>query len=808
MALQMDNQKYLDKKKEYLDKFYQEYPSSEILSLSSSTRTEPAEGFPVLEISDNYATKWVDYQTGLKTLGIEKIMLRRILPDEISLDCDANDAKETEQMLIDLKIAFEHWSTAPDTPYEHVHFRFRYPGLKKFTPFERKIIKLKIINDFIDTKGKHPDPKMAEQCRMISVEWSQHHKRKNEYLQLIKKHDGSDFQLDKTFIKEILVEAVELEKKFKNILTNSSTIRSSWVCPAVDTLLNNGRESDGVHRGCVILAAKFNNEGLTAKETFEKLSVWNLKNTKQESVVDLKKQINFVYEKGITHITCKSLKENGFCDIEKCKYLSPKPLETKEIDANILVKYSDDGGIIFYKTVVRTKGKSTYTEEQEIIFISNIEILQAKHHDVINKKIINKIFCKMIRGTEEFEFCIDRKQHFASLSTTIIEKFNVNPKWKSELSSDVKPLTKFIRKDLLTFFADKIKICNSTTHCGIFTFDKKTLVPLFPYNSTLKGDYTITELEDVEQEDSLFKEKLTAKQIINLKKTLMIINTLGKSLSSKNIICNILSLSLSSVFRVALFDLGIKLFPYVSIVGSKSEGKSQLLEFFVRDLWNTQFSESNEVFKGTGVRFKAKVVYTTRPMMIDEIENFHRNYRLIPIIKTGATSRLGAKISRGNRNGTISNTHGIRPIFMTANSFQVSESAVQDRLYVIHILQGFREKDMTILSVEDKIFLTENINTIGQAIIQLAGEDTAIVEEINKIFSACNLDLTKNPRDNDKFKILLVGEMLLKKIYALAQIDYIFNPIENIDDKTNTVINAEEEELESCMNKLLSAEIT
>ena len=565
-----------------------------------------------------------------------------------------------------------------------------------------------------------------------------------------------------------------------------------------------------------MLAAKFNSEGIPQDTALKLLGIWNQKNDKPETERDLIKQLEYVYNNGITYV-CKMIRTSGLCNKDKCQHRQKntenyfKAVIEEQFNpetGTLLIRQSEGGGFSFYRQELISRGRAQHVEDIEVIYLTDINILKSLHHDVEKRKIENKTFYKLSRGTEVFEFCVEDIDNFANLSATIIEKFNVSMKWKSELSQNVPLMTNFIKNNFEKMFESKIETNNSTTHCGIFTFDKKTLRPMFPYNSVLKGQYTITELNDVEYEDKKFEKLLTDEQLANLKQTLNIINNLGKTHHGKNIICNVLSLSLASVFRVALFDLGLKLFPYICMIGSKEEGKSFLMEIFVQHVWNSMFLENNEIFKGTSVRFKAKVIYTTRPLPIDEIQDIHKNYRLIPILKTGATSRLGAKIPRGQRDGTIINLNGIRPFFLTANSLMLSDSATESRLYVIPLHNDFRKNNMNDISGQNKLFLEENANTIGQAIIQLTETDTNLVNEIKTIFKDCNKYSKLEHRDKDKLKVLLVGEMLLKKVYKLAEIEYLLNPIDMITSGSNIVVNEEDEDLTSCMNKLLTLELS
>lgn len=330
----MEKNNFLEKKKEVLDKIFKEYPNSEILNLGSSKRQEPLEGFPILEVSERTPDgdkKWLSFKEGVEKYGYENITLRRILPDEISLDCDDCNVEEILELINESGGKYEWWSTTPEKPYEHVHIRFRISNLNEYSPNERWLIKEFIIKSIHDKMYRTPDPCCAQPCRMISVEWSRHHKR-NEYLQLIKKKEGKEWILPKVLIYQILEEGKEaLEKKKFNKDGSIAGIRAKWLCPSKNEIIQEGRKETGRHRGKIVVAAHCNNLGKTREDALEFLRKWNEKNeppAEDETLVD---QVNFVYDNGITHITCEWLKRQGFCKKTKCEFENMNKNAFKEI---------------------------------------------------------------------------------------------------------------------------------------------------------------------------------------------------------------------------------------------------------------------------------------------------------------------------------------------------------------------------------------------------------------------------------------------------------------------------------------------
>ena len=320
--------KYNEKKKGILDSYYKEYTGTEILNLVAPTREEPPEGFPILEVTqkklDGLPLKWVSYPIGIKNYGIEKINLRRVLPDEIVLDCDECEPEEIESDLIKWNIPFTRWAT--NSKLSQPHFRFRIEGLEKFKPYERQAIKEQLIGEFRDKDYKCPDLCTAQPCRMVSLEWSKHHKRP-EYLELIKdkSNEGENFKIPMEKMRDIIERNKQTIKRKEMGKDGcfSGLVVKGWECPALDKLINSGRQTDGGHRGAIAVAAMLKNKGYTENQALEEMKKWNEKNSGRAKQRDsqLEDQLNMVYGgKGGGFVTCRFMQANGnppFCQIKE-----------------------------------------------------------------------------------------------------------------------------------------------------------------------------------------------------------------------------------------------------------------------------------------------------------------------------------------------------------------------------------------------------------------------------------------------------------------------------------------------------------
>ena len=351
--VRLSKEEMLKRKKEYLEKLFKEFPGTEKLNLLSSNREEPPEGFAILELSvknpDGSSKKWLPYKEALKTYGIENVNLRRILPNEIDLDCDDVNVKEILKILDDIGILYEWWSTTPNTPYKHAHIRFRIIGLEKYSPNMRTLIKRRIISALRDSQFKTPDMVSMYPCRMTSIEWSKHHKR-DEYLELIKKSNGIEMGLNEEILKDIETELKEYED-LKNVERKLPNIKAKWECPIIKNVLKFGNKQNfGTHRFTWIISAWLNNKGTPYEEALRILKEWNKKNIKKEPDAQIINQCKTVYENGITHITCDYMKRQGLCNIKKCKYEKKNLKSFKKLleapliweDSNITKKEAKD----------------------------------------------------------------------------------------------------------------------------------------------------------------------------------------------------------------------------------------------------------------------------------------------------------------------------------------------------------------------------------------------------------------------------------------------------------------------------------
>jgi len=363
-----ETSKFLAKKKRVLDKLFKEYPGTEVLNLSSSKRKEPKQGFQILEVTqknpDGSTKPWLSYKKGLKKYGIENLTLRRVLPDEIVLDCDNVNTHKVEERLIALKLAYEHWSTKPQTPYKKVHFRFRVPRLKDYTPNERWILKEGLIKLFIDKEGRTPDPCTAQKCRMISIEWSRHHKR-NEYLQLIKKVSGKTWNLSQEWVERTLEDNKKLIEQKGLKEDRELGVKVRWLCPAKNYIIEKGRVESGRHRAALVVAAHCNNLGYSKEKALEFLRKWNEKNVSRSSDRSLQDQVNFVYEKDMKHLSCGWIKrQEDFCNRKNCEFemMNKEAFKTvmnfpKEFEREIEKEFEDS----------KIKKTTTWKDEMKLI---------------------------------------------------------------------------------------------------------------------------------------------------------------------------------------------------------------------------------------------------------------------------------------------------------------------------------------------------------------------------------------------------------------------------------------------------------
>jgi hypothetical protein len=123
--------------------------------------------FQVTVRTPQYTLPWVPYIAG--AYPIEQINLRSVFPDEIILDCDNVDPSDVRKKLISQGFGYSCYSQHEDVLKKN-HFQLWFPELLKYDYRERQTIK----KNFIALFGA--DIKLAEPRRMVSLEWSPHHK--------------------------------------------------------------------------------------------------------------------------------------------------------------------------------------------------------------------------------------------------------------------------------------------------------------------------------------------------------------------------------------------------------------------------------------------------------------------------------------------------------------------------------------------------------------------------------------------------------------------------------------------------------
>ena len=444
-------------------------------------------------------------------------------------------------------------------------------------------------------------------------------------------------------------------------------------------------------------------------------------------------------------------------------------------------------------------------EKETLLLFSSATLKKVNHFTSLTGRVTKKTIIELKHGnSRKIKYCLEETKNWSELAIDVFEKCSPTAVWKKHLAEYVERVSLFLKKEIPAFLDRNVKYIESTDLYGVFFINKKLKV--YTANNC---DLQIEEsdeknLSEVIEEEFKLSETKLEEEII--KKWLTMLKSIPKTDYSSNVIWNVLAFSLVSYLRVPLFKFGIDIAHDIVIVGPKNEGKTNLyIRPLVTNLWGIATEKNTQILAGTGIRLKYACTGTTRPQTIDEMKAFGTFKSLHDLIKQKTTSIHGAPITRGKKDGTVSNYYAIRTLFCSSNSLTIDDVALRQRIYAIPVRSGLRGENKYLSEEELGFFQSESVK-IGKAYQEyLLKNGNDLILKIKEIIINTKGDAKKNKRTANLTRYLEIGKYIICKLYEQYELTppelthvsvFSQSDIENI---TNTSI----EHIQSSVWKIL-----
>lgn len=442
--------------------------------------------------------------------------------------------------------------------------------------------------------------------------------------------------------------------------------------------------------------------------------------------------------------------------------------------------------------IFKKNGEYLRDEEETLLLFSSATLKRTKHFDNLTNKITKKTIIELKHGgSRKIKYNLEETKNWSELAIDVFEKCSPTTLWKKHLAEYVEKVSVFLKDEIMGFIDDDSKQIESTNMYGVFYIHKKLKVYTAD-NCELQVDESDEKnLSDVIEEENKLSAIQQDDEII--KKWLLLLKKIPTTEYGSDVLWNILSFSLVSYLRVPLFKLGIDIAHDVVIVGPKNEGKTNLyIKPLVTNLWGIATEKNTQILGGTGIRLKYACTGTTRPQTIDEMKAFGTFKSLHDLIKQKSTSIMGAPITRGKKDGSVSNYYAIRTLFCSSNSLTIDDVALRQRIYAIPVMSGLR-KENTYLSEEELDFFQSESIRIGKSYQEYLQENgTVLISKIKEIIVNTKEDARRDKRTANITRYLEIGKYIICELYkkhgikppSLEKVK-IF-PQDNIENITNT----------------------
>lgn len=482
------------------------------------------------------------------------------------------------------------------------------------------------------------------------------------------------------------------------------------------------------------------------------------------------------YVKAISKIIlCNKEEEKNLGElIEKLsKEGSKLKIEKEEEEKKIKIKKFNNGSSQL-KIYICSKDDEESCFYKPILHFSSIKINLYDHFDHATNKFSKEeiIDLQQTRNVESVNLA---KRGLAIEMAYIIEKFSItNRNWKN-LLKHTDDLTEYFSTDFKEDYKEKIVEKKASPMYGPAIYKNKIIV--FHGGNCDLRDKKIQEDSGLQKAlwDTEKKEKeLFAKEIDKeeMKKLLILLKSIPLEEENKETWYKTFSLSLASYLRFVLFDMGVKLMPYLLIIGPKGEGKSEIYaNLLIGSIHKTE-STTSETLQKSAIRMYRELGGSTRPKVLDEGGDLTKMKREnIDILKMGATRKLGGHLLRGRRDMKFDNPDFPRNICITANEFKLDDIALQSRFEEILIPNGHRFGNKT-LNNKEIIFIKDNGWMIGKELIEICENGLSLkeIKEIVDKYKNIN-DTAKEFRVGDKKIVLEMGRLLIQKVYDKYEIE-------------------------------------
>lgn len=499
----------------------------------------------------------------------------------------------------------------------------------------------------------------------------------------------------------------------------------------------------------------------------------NMKSGWHDYEVEKKKKTENLYIKAIKEIVSITPEEDKKLRI-LIKEISKLGAQLETIrdveDKKIEMQKNKDGSC---QLKIQTYDKNGDIYFMPLLHFSDIKIYLYDYFDPETNKFSKEeiIDLRLTRDTESISLT---NGGLSIEMAHLLKTFSIISYWKQGLKYS-EELSEYFKTQFKEDFKEKATEKYASPIYGPSIYKNKIIV-MHGENCDLR-DNNIQEDSKLQAAliDTIQRERALCDKEINkedMKKLLEMLKEIPIQKENKETWYKTLALSLASYFRFVLFDAGVKLMPYILIIGPAKEGKSKIYaELLVEGIHNSAPTTS-ETLQASAIRMYYKMGGSTRPVVLDEGGDLTKMRREnIDLLKMGATRKLGGELLRGKRDLTFDNPDFPRNICITANEFKCDDISLQSRFEEILIPKG-HSRGNKFLNNNDLVFIKDNAMMIGKELIKTC-EDKDLLDQIKKIVGKYKNKNEGNTeyRIGDRKIVLEVGRLLLKKIYDKYEIE-------------------------------------
>jgi hypothetical protein len=229
----------------------------------------------------------------------------------------------------------------------------------------------------------------------------------------------------------------------------------------------------------------------------------------------------------------------------------------------------------------------------------------------------------------------------------------------------------------------------------------------------------------------------------------------------------ILSFAVASSFKITLIENGIRIHPYLIVLGGKQMGKTTACRILVTKLFKSS-DLSMDHFEGVkGARLKG-INNDVFPVTVDELSNFTKwesNFK-------ESMSRGYLEIVRGTKEGGSTVMHKYFNLIIPTNDFRTSDVAFRDRLIMFDYSHTNIHSNVPVL-----LFLEENIHHLGKYMYS----DYHNIDTTKLILDSKSEQTAVAGRKVDKDAYIMFGQKILDRYGILTK--YRIDPSMFSDDQ-------------------------